>query len=163
MDSSRASTIWEKPTSARKRAFSGRADVALGGGVQVDGRQVQFQQAHVLDDEGVHAGVVKLVDQLARRFQLGVVQDGVEGGVDAGVVAVGECRQAGDVGHRVAGVVARAEGRAADVHRVRAVQDGLPADVGGLGRGEEFEGSDATRPCSLSRAPRHRSCRPSIT
>ena len=67
------------------------------------------------------------------------MQDGVEGDVDAGVEAVGELHQAGDLAHRVAGVVARAERRPADVDGVGAVQDRLAADRGGLGRGEEFE------------------------
>ena len=32
-----------------------------------------------------------------------------------------------------------AEGRAADVHRVRAVQDGFAADLGGFGGGQQFK------------------------
>ena len=115
-----------------------RADVALGRGVQVDGRQVEFQQAHVLHDQRIDPGVVALLDQRARRLQLVVVQDGVERDVDAGVEAVRELDQCGDLAHRVAGLVARPEGRAADVHRIGAVQDGLAADLGRLGRGEQF-------------------------
>ena len=53
------------------------ADVALGGGVQVKGRQVQLQEPQVLDDEGVHAGVIQLADQAAGGLQLVVVEDGV--------------------------------------------------------------------------------------
>ena len=94
------------------------ADVALGGGVQVDGREVQLQQPQVLDDEGVHAGVVEVLDQAAGGLQLVVVEDGVEGDVDAGVEAVGVLHQAGDLRHRVVRIVAGAEGRAADVDGV---------------------------------------------
>ena len=116
------------------------ADVALGGGVQVDGREVQLQEPQVLDDEGVHAGVVEVLDQAAGGLQLVVVEDGVEGDVDAGVEAVGVLHQAGDLRHRVVRMVAGAEGRAADVDGVGPVQDRLAADGGGLGGGQKFQG-----------------------
>jgi hypothetical protein len=48
-------------------------------------------------------------------------------------------RQALDVLHRIAGAVARAEGRAADIHRIGAVLDRLDADLGIFGGGEQFE------------------------
>ena len=115
------------------------ADVALGAGVELERWQVEFQQAHVLHDQRIDAGLVQLPDQLARRFQLGIVQDGVQGDENAGVVAVSEFGQTGDLAHRVTGVVARAERRAADVNRVRAVQDRLAADVGGPGGREQFK------------------------
>ena len=47
-----------------------------------------------------------------------------------------------DVGHAVAGLFARAERRAADVDGVGAVVDGLDADVGIAGRGEQFQFGD---------------------
>ena len=105
-----------------------RANVALRRGMQVDRRQVELQQAHVLDDQRVDAGVPAVVGELARRRQLVVAQDGVEGDVDAGVELVRERDEFGDVLHRIARLVAGAEGRAADVHRVGAVQDGFAAD-----------------------------------
>ena len=43
--------------------------------------------------------------------------------------------EAGDLGHRIAGAVARAEGRPADVHGVGAVLDRLDADCGIAGGG----------------------------
>ena len=44
-----------------------------------------------------------------------------------------------DVGDRVAGAVTGAEFGAADIHGIGTVLDGLDADLGILGRGEEFE------------------------
>ena len=116
-----------------------RADVALGRCMQIDGRQVEFQQAHVLHDQRIHAGVVTVVSQFARGFQLGIVQDGVERDVDARVEAVRVFHQFGDVGDRIAGLVARAECGAADIDRIGAVQDRFAADGGSLRGGEQFE------------------------
>ncbi len=120
--------------------LAGVTDVGLGAGVKLDGRQVEFEQPHVLHDERVHPGVVELPDQLARRFQLSVEQDGVGGDEDFGVIAVRVRHQARNVHHRVVRRRACAEGRAADIHRVCAVVDGFDAEVGGLRRGKELEG-----------------------
>jgi hypothetical protein len=120
--------------------FFDRADVGLGGGVQLDRGQVELQQAHVLHDQRVHPGVVQLPDLLAGAFQLVVAQDGVERGEHLGVVAVGVLCQAGNVLHRIAGVGARPERRPTDVDGIGTVVDGLDADVGGLGGCEQFKG-----------------------
>jgi hypothetical protein len=81
--SSRASTIWREAHVLQEARLLGRADVGLGAGVQLDRRQVQLQQAHVLHDQRVGAGVVELPGQLARALQLVVAQDGVERDEDA--------------------------------------------------------------------------------
>jgi hypothetical protein len=49
----------------------GVADVGLGAGVELDRGQVEFQQAHVLDDQGVGAGFVELADQGGGAVELG--------------------------------------------------------------------------------------------
>jgi hypothetical protein len=113
-----------------------RADVGLGAGVKLDRRKIEFQQAHVLNDQGVDAGLVQLNDLLARRLQFVVAQDGVEGDEHARVVAVRVRRQSGDVGNFVGRRGARAKRRAADVHRIGAVVDGFDADIG-VARGRE--------------------------
>jgi hypothetical protein len=107
--------------------------------VQLDGRQVQLEQAHVLHDQRVGAGVPDVPGHAARGFELVVAQDGVQRDEDARAVAVGVAAQALDVGQRVAGLVARAESRAADVHGIGAVVDGLDADGGVARRGQQFE------------------------
>jgi len=107
--------------------------------VELDRRQVELQQAHVLDDEGVGAGVVAFPGDAAGGLQFLVLEDGVEGYQYPGVVAVGEFAEAGDVGHAVARIGPGAEGRAADIDGVGAVDDGFHAEVGILGGGEEFK------------------------
>ncbi len=115
------------------------ANVGLGTGMQLDRRDVQLHHAQVLDDQGVDTGVVQLMNQLARRFQLVVVEDGVDGGEDACMVATGELDQFGDLADFIAGVVARAEARAADVDGVSAVQDRLASNCDVTGRAEQFQ------------------------
>jgi hypothetical protein len=101
--SSRARTICEKPTAARKRGLLGRADVGLRAGVQLDRRQVEFEQTHVLDDQRIGADLVQLPRQLPRRFQFVIAQQGVERNQDLRVVAVRMLDEAADVGDRIAG------------------------------------------------------------
>ena len=116
----------------------GRADVGLRAGVQLDGRQVQLQQAHVLDDQRIHPGVMQLPDQLVRALQFVVTQDGVERDTDARVITMRMAHQAGDLGHRIGRLVARAKAGAADVDGVSTVVDGLDANVGIAGGGKQF-------------------------
>ena len=122
----------------QKTGFFGRANVGLGAGMQLNGWQVEFQQAHVLDDECVHPRVVELAHELAGRFQLVVAQDGVQRDKNPAVKAVRVLHEAGNVLHGVVGAAARTETGAADVHRICAVVDGFNADVGGAGGGEQF-------------------------
>ena len=116
------------------------ADVGLGRGVQLDRRQVKLQQTHVLHDQGVRPGLVHLPGQAACRLNFVIPENGVEGDEDPGVETVRVGRRPLDVGHGVAGVVARPEGRPADINRVGAMLDRLDGDVGVAGGGEEFEG-----------------------
>ncbi|MPN35140.1 hypothetical protein SDC9_182635 [bioreactor metagenome] len=73
-------------------------------------------------------------------LQLLVAQNGVECHIDVGVITVGMLDQAGNVGHGILGCRTCAEGRAANVDGIGAVVDGFDADVGRLGRCEQFEG-----------------------
>ena len=120
------------------RLFDG-ADVTLRRGMQRDWRNVEFEDAHVLHDQGIDAGVVELVNELACDLQLTVVQDGVDGGEDACAVAMRKFNQTSNVGYRIFRLVAGTERRATDVHRVGAVQHRFAADIGVTGGGEQFE------------------------
>ena len=115
------------------------ANVGLGAGMQLDGRQVQFQQAHVLNNQGIHAGFVELPGLAPRRFQFVIPQDGVHRHEDAGPEAMGVLSQARNFCYRVARLVAGAHGRAANVDGVRAMVDSLDADIGISGGGEQFQ------------------------
>ena len=127
------------------------ADVGLRRGVQLDRRQIEFKQAHVLDDQRVDAGFVQFPGQPAAAFEFRIVQDGIECNEDLGPETVGEVTQAPDLGDIVAGAVAGAEGGAADIDGIGAVLDGFDAEIGVLGRGEEFEGVLDSRHGGLSR------------
>jgi hypothetical protein len=116
------------------------AVVGLRAGVQLDRRQIHFEQAHVLDDQRIGAGFVQLPGQLASFLEFVIAQDGIQGDENLGVVAVGKGTQAGDFGDVVAGAVAGPEGRAANIDGIGAMLDGFDAEIGILGRGEEFEG-----------------------
>jgi len=120
----------------QKAGLFRRADVRLRAGVQLQRRQVQLQQAHVLDDERIRPGLVHLPGHLARVLQLVVAQDGVQGNEDAAVEPVGVADEPLQLAQVVAGGGARSEGRAADVDGIRAMVHGLDADVG-IARGRE--------------------------
>ncbi|MNG73123.1 hypothetical protein D3C79_315660 [compost metagenome] len=115
------------------------ADVGLGAGVQLDRRDIQLHHPQVLHDQRIDARVVELVDQLARRLQLVVVEDGVDGGEHPRMVAPGELDQLGDIADLVAGVMARAEAWAADVDGISAVQDRFAGDGHVTRRAEQFQ------------------------
>jgi hypothetical protein len=74
--------------------------------VQLDRRQVDFEQAHVLDDQRIGSGFVELPGQLPAFFKFVVVQDGIQRDEDLGPVAVGEITEASDFGDVVAGLMA---------------------------------------------------------
>jgi hypothetical protein len=69
------------------------ADVALRAGMQLDRRQVDFQQPHVLHDQRIDARLVQLPDLLPRQLEFDVVHDRVHRHEDAGAVAVRELDQ----------------------------------------------------------------------
>ena len=109
-------------------------------GVQFDRRQVQFEQAHVLDDQRVGAGFVALPDQPPGFFQFVVLEQGIDRDQNAGIEAVCVAGQPFDIGNRVAGIYARAKSRAADIQGIGAVTDRFNTEFGILGRGQEFQG-----------------------
>ncbi len=113
--------------------------VHLGAGDEGQGREVRFEQAHILDDGGVDANVVEPVQQANGLGQLVVVEQGVDGDIDPRPVAVGVPHQSGDVLERIAGPGAGAELGRADIDGVGAAVDGGASDVEVLGRGEELD------------------------
>ena len=123
----------------QKTRFFGCANVGLGAGVQLDGGQVDLQEAHVLDDERIGTRLVHLPGHAARCLQLIIAQDGVERDENAGVEAVRVCNQALQIADVIARAGTGAKGGATDVHGIGAVVDGLDADVGVAGGGEQFD------------------------
>ena len=107
--------------------------------MQLDRRQVDLQQPHVLHDQRIGSGIPDIPGDAAGFLKFAVVQDGIQRHQHAGVVAVGVCAERRDLADLVAGVGTRAEGRAADVDGVGSVVDGLDAELPGLGGGEQFQ------------------------
>ena len=105
----------------KKFRFLHAANIALGAGMQFNGRNIQLQHAHILDNQRVHAGFVQIGYQTLRRFQFIIMKNGVQGHEHLRAVAVGKWHQSGDVAQAIAGVVTRAEARSADIDRIRAV------------------------------------------
>ena len=106
--------------------------------MQLNRRQVHLQDAHVLDDERVDAGLIELPDQLAAGLQLFFVQDGVDRGEYSAMKAMRMVGQPGQITHAVVGRRAGTERRTADVHRIGSVVEGFNADVGRARRCEQF-------------------------
>ena len=107
--------------------------------MQLDRRQVEFEQAHVLHDQRVGTGFVDLPDEAPRFFQFFVLEDRVQRDQHVRVVAMGVRREPLDVADGIAGIGARTESWAANIDRVGAVNDRFHAEIGVFCRGEQFE------------------------
>ena len=93
--------------------------------MQLNRWQVHFQQAHVLDNQGIHTDVIQLPHQLARFLKFSIVKNGIDGRENTGVIAVGKFHQLGDVRDRIGCICARAKHGATQINRVCAVQNRL--------------------------------------
>ena len=70
--------------------------------VEGNRREVQAEQAHVLHDEGIHPYPVQIPNHPFGFGEFLVLQDGVEGHVDADITQMGILHQLGNVFQRVA-------------------------------------------------------------
>jgi hypothetical protein len=114
----------------QKAGFLSRADIGLRAGMQLDGRQIQFQQAHVLHDQHISACVVDVPGHLACALQFVVAQDGVQGDEDAAVEAVRVATQLLNLANVIARRCPCTKAWATDVNSICPVVDGLDTDVG---------------------------------
>ena len=110
------------------------ADIALGAGVKLNRRDIQFQNAHILNDQGVNAGLVEIGDQTLRRLQFIIMKNGVQGHEHLRPETVGERHQLGNVAQAVAGVMTGTEARAANVDGICTVKNGFTGNGGVAGR-----------------------------
>jgi len=97
------------------RAVAGR----LGAGVQGQGRQVQLQVGHVLDDEGVHSRLVQVPGLASGVFEFRIEEQGVEGGKDLRPPQAGLGGEPLEIRRIVARRLPGSEPRPAHVHRIR--------------------------------------------
>lgn len=106
--------------------------------MELQRRHVKLEQPHVLHDQRIDARIVKLPRQLARLFDLGVVEDGVEGNEDLCVKAMRKLDKPRNVRNRIRRPGTRTESRPADIHGIGPMLDGLDADIGIPCRRKEF-------------------------
>ncbi len=114
-----------KSAVSQKLCFFHRANVALRAGMQLNGGQIHLEQTHVLNNQRIHTCVVQLPHQFAGFFKLCIVKNGVDGGENTCVVAVGKLHQLCNISHRVGRIGPRAEHWPTKVNRVCAVQNSL--------------------------------------
>ncbi|SSW86587.1 Uncharacterised protein [Klebsiella pneumoniae] len=111
-----------------------RADITLGTGVQFNGRNIQLQHAHILNDQGIHPGLIEIGNQTLRRLQLIIMKNGVQGNEHLRPETVGERHQLSNIAQAVAGVMAGTEARAANVDGICAMKDRFTGNGGVTGR-----------------------------
>ncbi len=125
----------------RETGLFRRTDSALGGGMEDHPFRGQPGHGRILDDEGVHPGIGKFLQEPPGLRDFLLINQGIEGYVDPGAEPVRIGTQLPDVLHRIPRRLARPEGRAGDIYGIGTAVDGGPADFRRTGGGEEFEGT----------------------
>ena len=103
------------------------------------------KDAGILGDEGVHMDGGEVVDECLRGGQFLVVEEGVDGDVDACAEEVGVVHELSDVPDAVAGSSTCSEAGSSDVHGVCSVADGFETAFQVAGGGKELNGSHRYR------------------
>ncbi len=116
--------------------------VALRGSVQGYGRYVHAQECHVLDDESVDTGGKEGTDGLARLGEFVLVDERVEGDVDAGAVTVGIAAHLAYVVDGVGGGGTCAMIGTAHVDGIGAAVDGGDGHLAVAGGSKQLEAAD---------------------
>ena len=98
------------------------------------------KNAHVLHEDGIHAGVGQAVDQLLRSLHLIVVDNGVDRYIHLGPKPMGITAQLTNIVHRIAGSHTGTEALCSDVDGIGSMLDGSYAAFQILGRGQQFNG-----------------------
>ena len=113
--------------------------VGLGAGMQGNGRQIEFQQAHILHYQGIGARLIQLVGQPLGRLKLLVLQYGVEGHIDMGTKAMSKAAQRLNLGQRIAHCRPGAKTRPPDIDGIGTMTDRLHAKLAILGRRQQLQ------------------------
>lgn len=77
--------------------------------MQLNRRDIQFQNAHILNDQGVNAGLIEIGNKTLRGLKLIIMKNGVQGHEHLRPETVGERYQLGNVAQAVAGVMTGTE------------------------------------------------------
>ncbi len=114
----------------KKSGLLHAADVTLSACMQLDGRYVHAQYAHVLNYEGIGAGMIQVGDEPLHVAELAVIYYGVDRGIDFGIELMGKVGDTPDVVYAVGGIFARSVARCAHIHGVGSGKDGTDGRVG---------------------------------
>ena len=104
-----------------------RTVIRLRTGVQGDRRKVQLGDTHVLNDQGIRPGLVKLPDHLLGLCQLLFFQDSVQGHVNTSRIEMGVIAKLPYIVQRITGGGTGSELRGTDIHGIGAMVNRLPA------------------------------------
>ncbi len=110
--------------------FLHAADIALGTGVQLNRWDIHLKHTHILHDQRIDAGLIQVSDQTLRRLQFIIMKNGVQGHKHLRPETVGEWHQFSDIAQAVAGIMAGAKTRAADIDRVGTMKDRFTGNGG---------------------------------
>ena len=122
-----------------KTRFLRRTDGALSGRVKNHPFRSQPRYGGVLNDQGVHTGLLQLLQQPAGLRNLLLVNQRIESHINAHAEPMRILAQPADVLHGIAGRLPRPEGGAGDINGIGTAVNGRDADIRRPGGGEEFE------------------------
>ena len=105
-----------------------RSDGALGGGVEGHRDVFPAEDALVADDEGVGPGILAGEHHAVHFRELVLGNADIESDENARAELMGVVAQGGDILHRIAGILAGAEERAAYINGIGTAVDGRDAD-----------------------------------
>ena len=101
--------------------------------------QIELQQSHILDDQGIRTRFIQLMSQLLGHGQFIILQQGIEGDIDMGPEAVGKAAQLLDILHAISGCRPSTKGRPADIDRIGTVADRLNAGLQIFSRSQKLQ------------------------
>ena len=116
-------------------------DGALGRGMEDHPFRSKPRHGRILDDEGVHPGLLQLLKEPADFRNFFLIDKGIHRHIDPNAETMRIPAQAGDIFDAVPGRLPGAKGRSGDIDGIRPAVDGCDADVRRPGGRKEFEGT----------------------
>ena len=102
-------------------------------------RQVHLQDSHILNQDGIHPGFVKLVYQTPGSLQLVIIDNGVDGDKNLHPELVGIRTELADVVNAVARRCPGTKARCPDIDGICTVVDSSETTLQILGRCQQFQ------------------------
>ena len=113
--------------------------VGLRRGMKGYRRQVQLQDTHILNQNGIHTRLVELVYQLPGSLQLVIIDNGIDGYENLHRKLVGILTKPADVVKAIARRSPGTEARRPDIYRISTMVDGSHAALQVLGGCQQFQ------------------------